>query len=68
MDSDSQKGIRVELLESKSQMDGTIVELINGIEVIKNHLEFPPFGRNLLLKQWILTVRQKFYVILLMAL
>lgn len=30
----SQKGIRVELLESKSGMDGTIVELINGIEVI----------------------------------
>lgn len=31
----SQKGIRVELLESKSGMDGTIVELINGIEVIR---------------------------------
>ena len=31
----SQKGIRVELLDSKSQMDGTIVELINGIEVIR---------------------------------
>lgn len=31
----SQKGIRIELLESKSQMDGTIVELINGIEVIR---------------------------------
>lgn len=31
----SQKGIRVELLESKSQMDGTMVELINGIEVIR---------------------------------
>lgn len=31
----SQKGIRVELLESKSSMDGTIVELINGIEVIR---------------------------------
>ncbi|MBQ3408180.1 MAG: ABC transporter ATP-binding protein [Clostridia bacterium] len=31
----SQKGIRVELLESKSQMDGSIVELINGIEVIR---------------------------------
>ncbi len=31
----SQKGIRVELLESKAQMDGTIVELINGIEVIR---------------------------------
>lgn len=32
---DSQRGIRVELLESKSSMDGTIVELINGIEVIR---------------------------------
>ena len=31
----SQKGIRIELLESKSSMDGTIVELINGIEVIR---------------------------------
>ena len=31
----SQKGIRVELLNSKSGMDGTIVELINGIEVIR---------------------------------
>lgn len=31
----SQKGIRVELLESKSHIDGTIVELINGIEVIR---------------------------------
>ena len=31
----SQRGIRVELLESKSEMDGTIVELINGIEVIR---------------------------------
>ena len=31
----SQRGIRVELLESKSSMDGTIVELINGIEVIR---------------------------------
>ena len=31
----SQRGIRVELLESKSNMDGTIVELINGIEVIR---------------------------------
>lgn len=31
----SQKGIRVELLESKSGMDGTIVELINDIEVIR---------------------------------
>ena len=38
----SQKGIRVELLESKSGMDGTIVELINGIEVIRicDSLEF----------------------------
>ena len=31
----SQKGIRVELLNSKSHMDGTMVELINGIEVIR---------------------------------
>lgn len=31
----SQKGIRVELLESKSEMDGTVLELINGIEVIR---------------------------------
>ena len=31
----SQKGIRVELLNGKSEMDGTIVELINGIEVIR---------------------------------
>ena len=31
----SQRGIRIELLESKSSMDGTIVELINGIEVIR---------------------------------
>ena len=31
----SQRGIRVELLESKAAMDGTIVELINGIEVIR---------------------------------
>ena len=38
----SQKGIRVELLNSKSEMDGTIVELINGIEVIRicDSLEF----------------------------
>ena len=38
----SQKGIRVELLESKSSMDGTIVELINGIEVIRicNSVDF----------------------------
>ena len=31
----SQKGIRVDLLNGKSEMDGTIVELINGIEVIR---------------------------------
>ena len=31
----SPKGIRVELVESKSGLDGTIVELINGIEVIR---------------------------------
>lgn len=31
----SQRGIRVELLERKSSMNGTIVELINGIEVIR---------------------------------
>lgn len=31
----TQKGIRVELLEKKSGMDGTMVELINGIEVIR---------------------------------
>ncbi len=31
----TQKGIRVELLETKSAMDGTIVELLNGIEVIR---------------------------------
>lgn len=31
----TQKGIRVELLETKSGMDGTIVELLNGIEVIR---------------------------------
>ena len=31
----TQKGIRVELLEEKSSMDGTMVELINGIEVIR---------------------------------
>ena len=31
----SQKGIRVELLEKKSAMDGTIVELINGIVVLR---------------------------------
>lgn len=31
----SQRGIRVELLERKSSMDVTIVELINGIEVIR---------------------------------
>ena len=31
----TQKGIRVELMEEKSNMDGIIVELINGIEVIR---------------------------------
>ena len=31
----SQKGIRVELMEEKSNMDGVMVELINGIEVIR---------------------------------
>ncbi len=31
----TQKGIRVELMEEKSLMDGTMVELINGIEVIR---------------------------------
>ncbi len=31
----TQKGIRVELMEEKSAMDGTMVELINGIEVIR---------------------------------
>lgn len=31
----TQRGIRVELLETKSAIDGTIVELLNGIEVIR---------------------------------
>ena len=31
----TQKGIRVELLETKASMDGTVVELLNGIEVIR---------------------------------
>ncbi len=31
----TQKGIRVELMEEKSSMDGVVVELINGIEVIR---------------------------------
>lgn len=31
----TQRGIRVELMNEKSNMDGTIVELINGIEVIR---------------------------------
>lgn len=31
----TQRGIRVELLETKSQMDGSLVELLNGIEVIR---------------------------------
>ncbi len=30
-----QKGIRVELMEEKVSMDGTMVELMNGIEVIR---------------------------------
>lgn len=31
----TQKGIRVELLDTKTNMDGSIVELLNGIEVIR---------------------------------
>ncbi|MDE6284382.1 MAG: ABC transporter ATP-binding protein/permease, partial [Bacilli bacterium] len=31
----TQKGIRIELMEEKSSMDGTMVELMNGIEVIR---------------------------------
>lgn len=31
----TQKGIRVELLETKSEMDGTMVELIGGVDVIR---------------------------------
>lgn len=31
----TQKGIRVELLEEKSKMDGSMVELLNGMEVIR---------------------------------
>ncbi len=31
----TQKGIRVELMEEKTYMDGTMVELMNGIEVIR---------------------------------
>lgn len=31
----TQKGIRVELMEEKVSMDGTMVELMNGIEVIR---------------------------------
>lgn len=31
----TQKGIRIELLESKAHMDGAVVELLNGIEVIR---------------------------------
>lgn len=31
----TQRGIRVDLLESKAAMDGSIVELLNGIEVIR---------------------------------
>ena len=30
----TQRGIRVELLDTKSEMDGSLVELLNGIEVI----------------------------------
>lgn len=32
----TQKGIRVELMESKAEMDGTIVELLGGIETIRS--------------------------------
>lgn len=31
----TQKGIRVQLMEEKSAMDGAVIELINGIEVIR---------------------------------
>lgn len=31
----TQKGIRVELLETKAAMDGAVIELLNGIEVIR---------------------------------
>lgn len=31
----TQRGIRVELLETKAAMDGSVVELLNGIEVIR---------------------------------
>lgn len=31
----TQKGIRIELLDTKASMDGSIVELLNGIEVIR---------------------------------
>lgn len=31
----TQKGIRIDLLETKAAMDGSIVELLNGIEVIR---------------------------------
>lgn len=31
----TQKGIRVELMEEKASMDGTMVELMNGIEIIR---------------------------------
>lgn len=45
----TQKGIRVSLLETKSAMDGSIVELLNGIEVIRItdsvHLEEERFDR-----------------------
>ncbi len=32
----TQKGIRVELMESKSELDGTMVELLGGIETIRS--------------------------------
>lgn len=39
----TQKGIRVELMETKAEMDGTVVELLGGIETIRaldsTHLE-----------------------------
>ncbi|MFQ7527484.1 MAG: ABC transporter transmembrane domain-containing protein [Mediterraneibacter gnavus] len=31
----TQKGIRIELLHTKTSMDGTVVELLNGIETIR---------------------------------
>ena len=32
----TQKGIRIELMESKAEMDGTVVELLGGIETIRS--------------------------------